>query len=71
MKITICDVCEMVLQGAIYKRAHEDGDYCETCVKACPHEENIDGTTHGVDGKRLICKECGYDRVEAVTETVV
>jgi len=33
---------------------------------ACAHEDNIDGTTHStpVGMVRLVCKQCGYGRIE-------
>lgn len=52
----------------------DGGDYCNMrcsiaqngAPDACAHEENISDQVPGRDTARLICKTCGYDRVEAV-----
>lgn len=69
MKITmyICDVCTLPINGSIYLIAGQD--VCSDCLpkkEECPHEENISDAVPGRDTARLICKECGYDRVEEV-----
>lgn len=52
----------------------DGGDYCTLrcsiamngSADACAHEDNISDAANGRDTARLICKDCGYDRVEAV-----
>lgn len=67
MIVHICDGCGKRIEGAIYKRADGDEDWCVNCVKVdetevCPHEDNASDQVPGRDTYRLVCKACGYDR---------
>lgn len=70
--IVICDVCHTQIVGAIHKLAEDDGDFHSECLasvrseEACQHEDNISDQAAGRSTARLICKQCGYDREEAV-----
>lgn len=69
--VYICDGCKQPIEGAIYQRGDGEGDFCNSCLHpeaSCSHENNISDATAGRDTARLICKDCGYDRVEAVEE---
>lgn len=69
MTIVLCDACGMRAMTTVI-RGMRGGEFCsmkcaiavEGAADACSHEENIDGTTH--TGRRLICRDCGYDRIE-------
>lgn len=75
--VYICDGCKKRIGGTVYQRGGVDGEYCNKCIRpeleaeaACTHEDNISDEVPGRATARLICKDCGYDRVEAVKETV-
>ena len=68
--IIFCDGCNAQI-STVYQKGGVDGEFCLECMTteaACTHENNISDATNGKDTARVICKDCGYDRVEAVEE---
>ena len=68
--ITYCDGCNAQI-SIVYQRGDVEGDFCLECLRpeaACTHENNISDATNGKPTARLICKDCGYDRVVAVED---
>ena len=75
MRVILCDACGVRIFGGIFGSPMAGTDFCSLkCAGAdpedCQHEENISDAAAGRSTARLICKACGYDREEAVGETV-
>lgn len=73
MTIVLCDNCGKRIMGGIYKTYDTQEDFCsKKCASTreqpneCPHEDNMSDESAGRTTARLICRACGYDRVEAV-----
>ena len=71
MRIVLCDRCGVRLMEGIFRATSDDGDFCFACSQAvkdeaCDHEDNVSDAVPGRDTARLICKACGYDRIEEV-----
>lgn len=72
MRIVLCDRCGVRIQGGVVKLVNSDEDLCFDCSRvvapeeACQHEDNISDAVPGRTTARLVCKACGYDRVEEV-----
>ena len=75
MRIVLCDnpTCGARILGASIVSVNGE-DFCSmTCSiavngapDACAHEDNISDQVPGRSKARLICKECGFDRIEEV-----
>lgn len=75
MRIILCDNCGKRVMDGIYKTSGTTEDFCSRkCAKAlsepkgCQHEDNMSDQVAGRSTVRLICKDCGYDRLVAVGE---
>lgn len=75
MTIVLCDTCGKRIMGGVYKTNGTTEDFCSRkCAKAheepegCQHEDNMSDDAAGRSTARLICKDCGYDRLVAVGE---
>ncbi len=73
-EIITCDDCGAEI-SVIHRHGVIPGEYCFECLQAlmgvsepegCQHEDNVSDAVPGRDTARLVCKECGYDRVEKV-----
>ena len=74
MRIVLCDNCGDRIHDGVIRLVDGDGDYCSVeCSKpepedeGCQHEDNMSDEVAGRATARKICKQCGYDREEAVT----
>jgi len=69
-----CDGCNAQI-SVIHRSGLVDGEFCYECVKKavapveeeCAHEDNASDAVPGRSTARLVCKQCGFDREEAVT----
>jgi len=67
-----CDGCNAQI-SVIHRSAVVEGEFCFECVhkavapdEGCQHEDNMSDEVAGRATARKICKQCGYDREEAV-----
>lgn len=75
MRTTICDMCGKECTTVVRSRVTK-GDFCSVdCMlgtttvhgEECAHEDNATDEVAGRETMRLVCKDCGYDRVVKVT----
>lgn len=72
-EIITCDGCNAQI-SVIHRHGSIAGEYCFECLQksmapvdeGCPHEENMSDEVAGRTTAHLICKQCGYDRIEEV-----
>lgn len=71
-----CDMCGAQI-SVIHRSGVVEGEFCFECVRkatdaanaeACAHEDNASDQVSGRSTARLICKQCGYDRIVQVEE---
>lgn len=74
-EIITCDgPCGLRL-SVVHRHGTVPGEYCWECLRqligappddVCQHEDNASDEAQGRDTARLVCKNCGFDRVEKV-----
>jgi hypothetical protein len=74
--IYLCDNCNSQIKDGVHKIDRSNEDFCSRkCAEEkvrgvqpeeCQHEDNMSDQAAGRSTARLICKTCGYDRVEEV-----
>lgn len=72
-EIITCDGCSAQI-SVVHRSAVVEGEFCYECLQrlkappqeSCVHEDNASDQVPGRSTARLVCKVCGYDRVEEV-----